>query len=1019
MSTKMFNEKSAIAAGTVLTAGLALGAVQSQTNQTVHADTVDNNQVKQAQTSAASQSATDLQTAQSNYNKQKEIVANRSAQAQDATNVANESKAKLDAANQNLTNLEKGGNQTETEQNISKQQQVIANTQAAANDASQKATDHQQQVVNAQNDYDQANQAVQSQTSKTTQAENAAKTAQAKIDQTKETQLTKAQNDAQTKLDQDNAAYQKDDQQLQKDQAALIDAQTNLEPAKKSVTDAEQKLNTAKTANDQAQDAKSTQLNKVTQKQVAYDQEFGKNGTLGMLEKQVDANVDYENTVTLPYTLSQLRAANDQSSDQDWQQIVTASEKAYQAENNQFKSEAKGEDTEAVDPKNLTPAQARELSEYTLRIINSARSQLNLPKWTYGLNTQGLANDIAADYDEHKRSNRQGHYVEGIVREANKHGLKIDNNYVEDMYSFYAPLDKPMTMTEVKKALYDNLKGMLLGNVCNPGSDPEYHHANSFLCDDPATYALSISNQKEDDHDFATTHFINVTSGQHKAADGGTIYTGTVDLSKLNGGSWEVDPDADQAINEQIAQLKEKSAPQLKELNDLKQILAGLNQAAVNTQVAYTAAKSAYDQANNNLQTLQKQIDQGQTTVNTGNAQLTKLKQELTSDKEAVTKAKDALAQFKKENEQLVADYQAKAATAKQEQAKLASLTKTASDKQNTLNQVKADQTKLDQFANEAATAVKTAKQLLAKQEDHLAALKSAAANQESSAQDYQTKVKLADDLSQKLRAEQQKLDQAQSSLDQAQKLAALDNASNVKREDGDSEVVLPNTGDQQNKNSNQDNGQHFLVSHQDDQQPTNLTYSIDSHDQTTKHNEDQSNHILLKENHHENSNNHNNNTNINISNSFNQTKKVVKKVYVPIVNHNRNWRINVYNNQGQATQQTIATDTTWPVYERMLIGTDWYYRIGENQWLPQKYVKVANSQTTAEQAFNAIAYIINTSGMIPLLDANGNFTGKYINPNTAWKVWAVKWINGQEMVRIGTENQWVSMEYVAQLLQN
>lgn len=48
--------------------------------------------------------------------------------------------------------------------------------------------------------------------------------------------------------------------------------------------------------------------------------------------------------------------------------------------------------------------------------------------------------------------------------------------------------------------------------------------------------------------------------------------------------------------------------------------------------------------------------------------------------------------------------------------------------------------------------------------------------------------------------------------------------------------------------------------------------------------------------------------------------------------------------------------------------------------------------------------------------NTNGHFTGKFINPNTTWKVYAIKWINGQEMVRIGTEQQWISIKYIDQL---
>lgn len=44
----MFNNKTAMVAGTALTAGLAVGAMQAQNVQTVHADTVNDPQENQS-----------------------------------------------------------------------------------------------------------------------------------------------------------------------------------------------------------------------------------------------------------------------------------------------------------------------------------------------------------------------------------------------------------------------------------------------------------------------------------------------------------------------------------------------------------------------------------------------------------------------------------------------------------------------------------------------------------------------------------------------------------------------------------------------------------------------------------------------------------------------------------------------------------------------------------------------------------------------------------------------------------
>ncbi|KRM40829.1 hypothetical protein FC39_GL000025 [Lactobacillus hamsteri DSM 5661 = JCM 6256] len=998
----MFNNKSAMIASTALTAGIALGTVQTQNiSQVVKADTVNTSEESTTNSQAVQNN---LQKAQDTYNSQKEIVNNAQENLQSAQDVANKSKAALDQANQNVAELEKNGNIQEIEKQIAKQQEVIQNTQKSADNFANNASAHKSAVISAQNEYNQVSVAQNAQAEKTQNADQVAKAAQEKIDQTKAEKLNQDQEDAQNKFDQDMQQYNHYDYQVKQDNKNLSDTQAKLDPAKKVAEIANTHFISATNENTQAQDAKTDALNKVTQKQIAYDQEFGKNGTLGILEKQTNGNLDYENTVKLPFTLDELRAADNQDTDANWNQIVNSSEKAFKDEHNQFKSESKDEDEEKVDPKNLTPAQARQLSEYTLRIINDARSQLNLPKWTYGINTQSLANDIAKDYDEHGRSNRQGHYVEGIVREAKKHGLAIDQNYIEDMYAFYAPLDKQMTMTQVKKELYDNLKGMFLGNVCNPGSAPEYHHANNFLGDMPATYALSLSNQKEDDHDFVTTHFINVTSGKVPLGNGRYI-SGIVEASKNNGGSWQADPDADKTLNDQINQLKTQSADKLTELNNLKQNLAALSQTAVNTQIAYTSAKTAYDQANKQLKDIQDQISSNKQVLDTDNAKMKQLKQDLANDKDAMKNAKQALDDFNKENQILVSDYQAKAKVAKQEHDNLDSLTKTAANKKQILDEAAAEQTKLDNLAKEAEEAVNTAKQVLAKHQNHLVALKQALNDQTASQKDYDEKAKLVDELTNKLTDEQNNLSQASDNLDQAQKLVDLANSqANENDEDSeDTEVILPEQDSQDEQLGEESNNDQFIVS--DDSQPvSNISYSVKDTNPAKNYQND-SHRIILKK------------VSNKKINNYNQT--VVKKVYVPVINHNRNWRVNLYNNQGQETGQTIATNTNWQALEQMMINGQLFYRIGTNdQWLPEKYVK-ADPKNTDEQAFKGIAHIISTSGMIPLIDENGNFTGKFINPNTTWKVIAIKWVNGQEMIRIGTEKQWVSMKYVDRLVED
>ncbi|QJD73105.1 SEC10/PgrA surface exclusion domain-containing protein [Lactobacillus acetotolerans] len=127
-------------------------------------------------------------------------------------------------------------------------------------------------------------------------------------------------------------------------------------------------------------------------------------------------------------------------------------------------AESKNDNDTIIDPTNLTTAQSSELTSYTLRLINEARSDLNLKPWLGSRGTQKLAQDIANEYTKNGRSIKDGHYVAGIVHACKANGLNLNDNYVEDMAGFYNP-KQTMTMTEMKKNVYFGLKQMLFGYV--------------------------------------------------------------------------------------------------------------------------------------------------------------------------------------------------------------------------------------------------------------------------------------------------------------------------------------------------------------------------------------------------------------------------------------------------------------------------------------------------------------------------------------------------------------------------
>jgi hypothetical protein len=73
-------------------------------------------------------------------------------------------------------------------------------------------------------------------------------------------------------------------------------------------------------------------------------------------------------------------------------------------------------------------------------------------------------------------------------------------------------------------------------------------------------------------------------------------------------------------------------------------------------------------------------------------------------------------------------------------------------------------------------------------------------------------------------------------------------------------------------------------------------------------------------------------------------------------------------------------------------------YELGKNQW-----VKAADLNQSAPQGG-----VFDTTGGTPLYDLNGNVTGS-IPDSGRYQVFAVAYINGQQFVKIGTDNQWIA----------
>lgn len=137
-------------------------------------------------------------------------------------------------------------------------------------------------------------------------------------------------------------------------------------------------------------------------------------------------------------------------------------------EQNDFSRVSSGEskaDQKMINLADLSASEQKELAEFSLCLINSARSQLGLKPWVYSSGVESLANSIAQEYEQNGKSIKDGdHYVAGIVRACKKHGLELNDNYVEDMAGF-STNKKIMSMAEMKRNIYFGLKQMIFGFV--------------------------------------------------------------------------------------------------------------------------------------------------------------------------------------------------------------------------------------------------------------------------------------------------------------------------------------------------------------------------------------------------------------------------------------------------------------------------------------------------------------------------------------------------------------------------
>ena len=184
-------------------------------------------------------------------------------------------------------------------------------------------------------------------------------------------------------------------------------------------------------------------------------------------------------------------------------------------------------DNRKVDLNNLSSNDQYELSQYALALINSIRTQLGLPKFTYTASAQSFASDIATAYNKDNWSAYESHDISAINNIAKMHGLTHagDNEY-EDLAGFDMTTGHQYaTIYQIKQGIYYNIKQFAFGGFQyhnwkesdkqNLNYYTEWYHAyDLFTGDYSQEFALSLSYLIQDPtnkvNKITSSHYIHV-----------------------------------------------------------------------------------------------------------------------------------------------------------------------------------------------------------------------------------------------------------------------------------------------------------------------------------------------------------------------------------------------------------------------------------------------------------------------------------------------------------------------------
>ena len=404
--------------------------------------------------SLASSPADIAKTKQAITDQNKQVQSNQTA-LNNAKSAAAESNKKIATAKDQVTTVMGQKSAQQAAVASAKQNRDQANT--ALNDSKQQVTESQNALTTAQNNVATAKDGVKNAETALTSAQQARDAAAANV--------TNDQNNVQS-AQADVKAAQDDQQQVAKKVATantqLNQDQAALDTAEKAVTTAEQGVKQAQANVDALKNVLPT-FNFTTDQITATK----------ALAKEIKYDVDHDQY----YGTYSIQNAN---AFQNWANVMTNSQLDKSASD--WTDNIEKGVNETVDLKNVTDAQANELSIFAADLLNKIANQLGISdivsKEVATVGASAIAGEVARMAA--KDDITDGHYIYALHQAYYDHGLsrtqptdsekvaKGVNSYGESLSTYYSTdLPSQMSMAEVKEQIVQGIAHMLFDDAAS------------------------------------------------------------------------------------------------------------------------------------------------------------------------------------------------------------------------------------------------------------------------------------------------------------------------------------------------------------------------------------------------------------------------------------------------------------------------------------------------------------------------------------------------------------------------